>query len=293
MGAGESSLFNVLDSTFSASGLLYYTDFAEGLIRNVTFDGGNSGAFEVRNCGELEISELSVTNTYVTGSPGGALYVVGNASDTTNSTWTVVSVTDSNFVSCTSDQEGGAASFNYANAYILDSTFTLCTGKNGGAISLSNSVNSSVVGSNFTGNSADYGGAIELNDYIYGFSLEDLVFINNTVNGDGSCLDCCNGVPNSLSCFIQVYVVPESFTGSGNVGGTTNNTCPYTDIESVSVSPVSVSTITPANDDDGIPWWAWLIIALVLIAILVAVLGGVGFFLWQKNRKTAHYDAVE
>jgi len=282
--AGGISIVEIDRTVFFNAGQVNINSFAQGILEDVTYEGGNAGAFIIQN-GAWDVDVLTVSDS-TTGAlgNGGCL----NLQDAN------ITLSDSSFTNCQAAGNGGAIYFQNVDASLDSVTFTnnFCGSVNcvGGAYAHQNSLNtsSSMSSVTFNGNNATYGGAMELYGNIIDYGVTDLVFNNNTAVINGSCIDCCS----SAGCGFDLNVT-DAIQGSGNVGGN-NITC--TVIEDSSFSTVvsnSIDSIPPAdNDDDDSNWWIWLIVILVAAAIIAVIVAAAGYFVYQKKKKS-QYAAVD
>lgn len=211
------------------------TDYSVSMARlNISHDGGSfylvgySGSFTdiLYSAGpntaiKIQLGTWNFTNVHISSNTAGGVETFAGAMMVERA---VVTLTQSSFSKCNAGN-AGAVYFNDVNAQVRDVVFTdcFCTAQNcqGGAFSHFSSVSSELTNVTFIGNRASYGAAIELRGIIDSYSINGAMFINNTAEVTGSCIDCCGGVEFCS----PIYVNTNSLAGYGNSGGT-NITCP-------------------------------------------------------------------
>jgi len=172
---------------FNNAGAININSFDTGKLEDITYQGGNSGAFVLRD-GAWQAVSLTISDSTTGARSNGAGLNLQNAN---------ITLSQSSFTNCQA-ANGGAIYFENVDASLDTVTFTnnYCMDPDcvGGAYAHYNSLItiSSLSGLTFTGNNASYGGAIEFYGTILGYDIEELVFDNNTAVVNGSCIDCCS-----------------------------------------------------------------------------------------------------
>jgi len=278
----DNSHVQLTQSMFTSGGI-NVANFDQGIIKETNITGNPQNKilipFATIVGGTWDFDDVDV---YGVSAGNNSPFTISNAT---------LNVYESSFTQCSNDNNGGCFSVTDTAFLVNVTDFVSCSSNgNGGAVYQTGSIGVAQYEQvNFIGCSAtNYGGALYLDNMGNRTYFEDVSFVNDTALRGGNAIACCE---NTTSCSASTTLEVRNSTLTVSPATGADITCKMAATNSSGFTSEYTTASPYESSTGGTPWWVWLILGLIVLAIIIAVIAGIGYFVYQKKR--AGYSTVE